>query len=111
MPDPQAPQLIFQGGSDELRLDPDGRVYRPGDPLPGLSQQRRAALAAAGIRIETRHEEPVLTPDGRPATIAAAEQIDGPAVIAAVEPVTAAPADDEPAAQPAQQPRRAAKGE
>lgn len=86
------PVLILQGGTDELQLEEGGTVYHPGDPMPkSLSHARRVALQAAGVRFETRHTEPVVTPDGEPATLAAAEQIDppmgGPAVVAAVEDV------------------------
>lgn len=97
------PQVILVGGTDELRLEEGGRVYRPGDVLPkNLSHARRVALQQAGIRFATRHPEPVLLPDGRPAGIAAAEQIDGPVVVAAIE---AVPADD----PKPEQPRRAAR--
>lgn len=90
------PVLILQGGTDELLLEEGGKVYRPGDRMPkSLSHERRLSLQAAGIRFETRHPEPVLTPGGAPAEMAAAEQIDpppgGPAVVAAVEDV---PKDD-----------------
>lgn len=95
------PILVLVSGTDELYLDEDGKVYRPGDRMPRtLSHARRVALQAAGIRFETRHDEPVVTPEGRPAELAGAEQIDppagGPAVVAAVEdrPTTDA---DEPA--------------
>lgn len=99
-----APVLVFQGGTDELRLEEGGKVYHPGDPMPkSLSHARRVALQAAGIRFETRHHEPVVTADGKPAEMAAAAQIDGPAVVAAVEDVPKT--DDE---QPA--PRAARKG-
>lgn len=87
------PVLIFQGGVDTLQLEEGGKEYKPGDQMPkSLSQQRRVALQAAGIRFETRHPEPVLTPDGKPAEMAAAGQIDpppmgGPVVVAAVEDV------------------------
>lgn len=86
------PTLVFLGGSDTLQLEEGGKVYLPGDPLPkNLSQARRVSLQSAGIRIETRHDEPVLAPDGTPDTHAAAGQIDpppgSPAVIAAVEDV------------------------
>jgi hypothetical protein len=95
------PILLLMSGTDELYLDEDGKTYRPGDRMPRtLSHARRVALQAAGIRFETRHDEPVITPEGRPAEMAAAEQIDppqgAPAVVAAVEdrPKTGA---DEPA--------------
>jgi hypothetical protein len=101
-----APVLIFQGGSDELQLEPGGRVYKPGDVLPkDLSQVRKNALRAAGILLTTRHAEPVLTPEGSSATIAAAEQIEGPAVIAAVEPAPSDAPKDEPS------PRATRRGE
>lgn len=98
MPDEHAPELIFVGGADELRLEEGGRTYRPGDALPHLGQARQNALRAAGIRLATRHYEPVVTPEGRPSPLAAAEQIEGPAVVAAVEAVPPAdPTPDEPA--------------
>lgn len=112
MPDEHAPQVILIGGTDELQLEEGGKIYRPGDVMPrSLSHAKRVSLTAAGLRFETRHHEPVLTPDGQPATISAAEQIEpppgGPAVIAAVE---AGPAALEPPApQPAHEPRRAAR--
>lgn len=106
-PTTEAPALIFTGGSDELRLEEGGKVYHPGDALPrNLSRDRLVGLRAAGIRIERRHTEPILTPDGAPATMAAAEQIDppagGPAVVAAVQDVP----KDEPSGQGTAHPAR-----
>lgn len=109
MPTDDAPDLILLGGTDELRLDEDAsKVYRPGDVMPRtLSHARRVQLQDAGIRFMTRHHEPVVTPEGGPARMPAAEQIDppagGPAVVAAVEVVPA----DEPKAEST--PRRAAR--
>ncbi len=98
MPETHAPELILLGGTDNLQLTEGGKVYRPGDPMPkNLSHKRRLSLQAAGIRFEMRYHEPVLMPDGKPAEIAAAEQIDGPAVVAAV------------VDQPKDEPRRAAR--
>jgi hypothetical protein len=90
--DDGGPVLVLQGGTDRLQLHEGGRVYRPGDALPrSLSHEQRASLRAAGIQIATVHREPVITPEGAPAELAAAEQIEpapgGPAVIAAVEDV------------------------
>lgn len=107
MPEDRDPDLIFVGGPDELHLEEGGKAYRPGDVMPkNLSHAKRVSLVAAGVRFETRHYEPVLTPDGKPAELSAAEQIDppagGPAVVAAVEAVPA----DEPKPD---QPRRAVK--
>ncbi len=98
------PVLVFMDGAAELQLEPDGTVYRPGDRMPkSMTQHQRVTLQAAGLRFETRHREAVVTPEGRPAELAAADHIDppapGPAVVAAVEDV---PKDDAP------QPRRAA---
>jgi hypothetical protein len=105
------PVLILQGGTDRLQLHEGGKVYVPGDRLPkNLGQQQRVSLQAAGVRFEWRYPEPVLTPDGEPATMAAAEQIDpepgaGPVVIAAVEDVP----KDRPTDPSAHAPRRAAR--
>lgn len=111
MPDDE-PRLYLMDGIDELQLEEDGKVYRPGDAMPkNLSHAKRVSLQAAGVRFETRHDEPVLMPDGTPAEMAAAEQIDppagGPAVVAAVEPMP--PAPETSADEPAPQPRRAAR--
>lgn len=84
-----APVLIFSSGADTLQLEKDGKVYRPGDQLPRLSQARKNALRAQGIYLTSQHAEPVLTPDRETAAMAAAEQIapppGGPAVVAALE--------------------------
>lgn len=86
--DPDAPPvLIFAGGADTLQLQEGGKVYRPGDALPRMSQARKNELRAAGILLTTRHAEPVVTPEGQPATMAAAAQVEGPAVVEAVEDV------------------------
>lgn len=107
MPDDE-PRLYLMDGIDELQLEEDGKVYRPGDAMPkNLSHAKRVSLQAAGVRFETRHDEPVLMPDGTPAEMAAAEQIEGPAVVAAVEPMP--PAPETSADEPAPQPRRAAR--
>jgi hypothetical protein len=100
------PMLILQGGTDALQLHEGGKVYRPGDPLPkSLSHAQRASLTAAGIRIATVHRETVVTPEGGPAEMAAAERIEpapgGPAIVAAVEDVPArAKADESPPKAP-----------
>ena len=91
--------LIFVGGSDTLQLEDGGKVYRPGDVIPRLSQERRILLQNAGIRFTTRHVEPTVTPDGKPAEMAAAEHLPDGAVVAAIE---AAPVE------PSSKPRRAA---
>lgn len=111
MPDEHADQtvLILQGGTDGLQLEDGGKVYRPGDPMPkNLAHARVVALQAAGIRFETVHAEPVLTPEGNPAEMAAAAQIDpppgGPAVVAAIQDVPKTEASDEPS------PSRATRG-
>lgn len=91
MPDVEhAPELIFEGGTDILQLEPGGKEYKPGDVIPRLSHARRVALQATGIRFTTRHHEPVVTPDGKPAAMAAAEQMPEGAVIVAVEAAPAA---------------------
>lgn len=108
MPDHDEPQLILMDGIDELQLEEGGKVYRPGDVMPQtLSNAKRVSLQAAGVRFETRHDEPVLMPDGKPATARAAQHIAGPAVIASIEDAPTAP--DPPAQEPAPQPRRAAR--
>lgn len=84
MAEEHAPQLIFEGGSDTLQLEDGGKVYRPGDVIPRLSQERRIVLQSHGIRFSTRHYEPAVTPDGTPAEMAAARQIPEGAVVAAV---------------------------
>lgn len=77
-------------GPGTLQLEEGGKVYEPGERMPGsLSAIRRAQLQAGGLRFTTVHDEPVVTPEGTPAAMAAAEQIEppmgGPVVVAAVE--------------------------
>lgn len=114
MADEHAPQLIFEGGSDTLQLEDGGKVYRPGDVIPRLSQARRIVLQSHGIRFVTRHYEPPVTPDGAPAEMAAARQIPEGAVVAeVVDMPQAAPlvVADEKAAQDTRTPSRRASAQ
>jgi hypothetical protein len=96
--------LIFDG-PDTLFLEEDGKAYRPGDRMPhSLSHERRVNLQEAGLRFTTVHEEPVVTPDGKPAEMAAAEQIEGPAVVAAVDDAPIAVRDGASKADESEQP-------
>jgi hypothetical protein len=62
------PQIYLMDGTDELWLDEEGRMFKPGDRMPRtLTNAKRASLQAAGIRFETRHPEPVAQPRERPA--------------------------------------------
>lgn len=87
---------VFLGGADYVQKEEGGKRYLPGDRIPGLTNAQKASLQAAGLRFGTIHHEPVVTPEGEPAQMAAAEQVPEGAVVAAVEAVPT-------------QPRRAAK--
>jgi hypothetical protein len=90
---------VFLGGADYIQKEEGGKRYVPGERVPGLTNAQRVSLQAAGLRFGTIHHEPVVTPEGEPAQMAAAGQIPEGAVVAAVE---AMPAADE-------KPRRAAR--
>lgn len=63
-----AADVIFQSGADELRLEPDGPVYRPGDVMPAsFGGDQRLSLQAAGFKFFTRHVEPAPAPATMPA--------------------------------------------
>lgn len=97
--------IVFEGPGT-LQLEEGGKVYAPGDPMPArFSDQQRVSLQATGLRFTYQHDEPVVTPDDVPAEMAAAEQIGGPAVVAAVEDVSK---DDVKSDEPA--PRASRKG-
>jgi len=63
MPDQTEPQLYLLGGTDELYLEEEGRVFRPGDAMPRtLTNAKRMSLQTAGIVFGTEHPEPVPEP-------------------------------------------------
>jgi hypothetical protein len=80
---------VFLGGADYIQKEEGGKRYLPGERVPGLTNAQRASLVAAGLRFGTVHHEPVVTPEGEPAQMAAAEQVPEGSVVAAVEAVPA----------------------
>jgi hypothetical protein len=60
------PGIYLTGGTDELYLEEEGRVFYPGDRMPRtLTNAKRVSLQSAGIRFETRHAEPEPEPKAR----------------------------------------------
>jgi hypothetical protein len=59
----EQPQLYLVGGTDELYLEEEGRVFHPGDAMPRtLTNAKRMSLQTAGIQFGTEHPEPVAEP-------------------------------------------------
>lgn len=57
------PQLYLVGGTDELYLEEEGRVFHVGDAMPRtLTNAKRMSLQTAGIQFGTQHPEPVPEP-------------------------------------------------
>jgi hypothetical protein len=117
----EEPQLYLLGGTDELYLEEEGRVFRPGDAMPRtLTEAKRMSLQTAGLRFGTQHPDPepephrvdelgrtvvapvTPAPDEAPAAVAPGEAIVAPSPDAASPPPSAP-------SQPRQQPRPAAK--
>jgi hypothetical protein len=91
-------KMVFLGGTDELQLHAEGKVYRPGDTV-NVTEAQRISLRRAGIALGPMPEpdEPVVTPEGQPANLKAAEGLPAGAVVAAIEDVSATEAGtDEP---------------
>jgi len=68
------------GGTDELQLRPDGRVYRPGDRIDDLSDEQRASLQSSGVRFSVAQEGTKGAPAARVASVAPTPEADVRAV-------------------------------
>jgi pyruvate/2-oxoglutarate dehydrogenase complex dihydrolipoamide dehydrogenase (E3) component len=81
------------GGTDQLQVEPDGRVYHVGDVIRDLPDYKHVSLQAAGVRFAAVHEDdPPPDPAQPEAVFLPPDQVAVNAEIAGMAPAAGAPA-------------------